>query len=130
MDLAPIDEQIGKLKEKLAKLENAKRIILALRGEPQPEAKASGNSNDNGQAQAARTLPDPKELRKSHGHNPAPHVDADDLVNKLHRHLKVTQPQSVGELADYFAMPRLEIQKVLNNSNQFEFGSKGWGLAD
>ena len=45
LDLTPINEQIADLKAKLAKLENAKRIILQLRGEPEQADPPAENGN-------------------------------------------------------------------------------------
>lgn len=117
-DLAPLDEKIKELKAELARLENAKKIILSLRGEPElPQPSTNGSSKP-------ATSAAPTQHVEQHGD------DTEDIAEKLYRHIKIAQPCAIGQLADYFNVSRLDIQKALNNDKRFEFGHKGWILAD
>ena len=127
MDLAPIDEQIADLKAKLTKLENAKRIILTLRGA------SNGQADDKPRDSAS--LPDPKELRKqrleaAQANTPQQGgVDLRELPEKIACYLKTAQPATVQTLSDYFEVPRFDLMKVLQGDKRFTLGSKGWLLA-
>jgi len=108
-DLAPIDEEIKQLQAQLARLENARKLILTLRGEMLP----------NGDA-APRVKP-PAAIG----------VDGSILADKIFRHLKTCAPQTLAELCDYFDADRTAVARLLNDDKRFTLNVRGgWVLQD
>jgi hypothetical protein len=107
-DLAPLDDELKQLKARVECLENAKRLILAIRGQEAPPVVR------------AKLLPAATEAGGEK-----------DLAEKLVLHLRNNPAMGVGDLSDYFSVERLVLLRVLNNDKRFTSNAHGlWSLKD
>ncbi len=106
LDLAPIDEQINDLEKQIARLKNAKKIILQLRGET-PAAIEPG--------------------KPVNGVCASPPVEDLPPLDAIHACLKGAPPMGANEIAAKLAIPQHTALGILrNNRSRFVETKQGW----